>query len=233
MSSQRKIDSARANGAKSRGPITPEGKRASALNGLKHGLTAEIVVLPTESPEEFNALLLQYLDHFRPCSQPEHDLVRQLATAQWRITRYAGVETALLAKKMDEMADRIAREYVEIDDQTRVAMAFESLCGGNGTLALLSRYQSRLHHEYQRTLKSLLQMQSARQARAAKLPTEPNPDFEQRPHAPVEPTPAPNRSPNAPRPNGIPPIPGIASSPRTDLPPVAPPSWSLMHPIPL
>ena len=60
MPSQVKSQTARANGAKSRGPITPEGRAKSARNSIRHGLRAKSIVLTTESKEEFRSLLYSY-----------------------------------------------------------------------------------------------------------------------------------------------------------------------------
>ena len=176
-----KKEAARANGAKSRGPKTAEGKLASSRNALTHGLTARTVVLQNESQDDYHADLRAYLDHFRPQSKPETDLVHQLAAAQWRLVRYTIVESALLEQKMDEQADQLEAKYEIINERHRLAIAFESLAGANGSLALLNRYQARLHREYQRILKTLTDLQAARHAREStlerkqKLPNEPKP----------------------------------------------------------
>ncbi len=186
---------ARANGAKSRGPQTPEGKLASSRNAFTHGLTARTVVLDHESQDDYQAELRAYLDHFRPQSKPEIDLVHQLSAqavrvrcarlikvaAQWRLSRYAAIETAILDRKMADQADWVDNKYEEISGHHRLAIAFESLAGANGSLALLNRYQARLHREYQRILKTLADFEAARRARPAKsgpqqkLPNEPKP----------------------------------------------------------
>jgi hypothetical protein len=52
----------RANGAHSRGPVTPDGKARAARNGTAHGLTARtFALLPGEDPDEHRALLDAYL----------------------------------------------------------------------------------------------------------------------------------------------------------------------------
>ena len=81
------------NGAKSHGPITPAGKLKSAANSLRHGLTAKAVVLPTESREDYEALLASYLQRFHPADQVEMDLVESMAVSRWRLRRVANIET--------------------------------------------------------------------------------------------------------------------------------------------
>ena len=172
-SSLPRIQAARANGAKSPGPKTAEGKQTASLNAVKHGLTAHIVVLQNESEDQYQADLRDYLDHFQPQGKPETDLVHQLAAAHWRLTRYAGVESGLLERKMDDQASWIENHYEEIPENYRIAIAFDALSGVNGSFGLLNRYQARLHREYQRLLKTLIELQAVRQAREVKLRNEP------------------------------------------------------------
>jgi hypothetical protein len=46
----KQIAASRANGQKSRGPVTPEGKAASRFNALKHGIHAESQIMFDENP---------------------------------------------------------------------------------------------------------------------------------------------------------------------------------------
>ena len=174
-SSPRKLESARINGAKSHGPVTDAGRQTVARNAIKHGLAAQTVVLDNESAAEYEAILQCYLDRFEPQCIIELDLVHQLAAASWRVTRSAGVESGLLNKKMQEQKNYLQRERRGLPENQRIAIAFAALSDRSPSLALLNRYQARFHHEYQRTLKSLLQIQAARLSNKAKLPNKPNP----------------------------------------------------------
>jgi hypothetical protein len=121
MSSQRKIESTRINGARSRGAHTEQGRRAFALSAVTHGLTAKTVVLQNESQEDYNVELLNYLDHFRPQGMLEQHLVRQLAAASWRLTRYAAVESGVFNEKMRVQSNWLDKERPNIQDCQRVA----------------------------------------------------------------------------------------------------------------
>src|SRR5947209_6294448 len=101
---------ARANGAKSHGPLTPEGKARSAMNAISHGLTANVLVLTTESNEKYEALLASYRDEYDPQGQTENDLVEELTAAKWLQRRALAMITAVLDVTMDRMDKEIKEE---------------------------------------------------------------------------------------------------------------------------
>src|ERR1017187_2799503 len=134
MSSMRRILSSRANGARSRGPATPQGKRRSANNAVRHGLLAKCVVMSGESHENF-----------------EFGMVEEMASSYWRLRRAWAIETRLL--------DDSANDQPSGDQVGRIAAAFGALADGP-RLALLLRYQATLHRMYQRATRTLLLLRS-------------------------------------------------------------------------
>jgi hypothetical protein len=173
MSSLLKIQSARANGARSRGPVTPEGLARSSQNALKHGLTSRSIVLSNESESDFEQLHESYLAQFNPQTDVEVGLVEQLVASRWRIERIWALETALLDLEMLEQEDAVKRKYEAIEDVARTALAFRALCDGSRSLEMLSRYEARHRRASDRILNSLLRLQELRLANE-RLPNEPN-----------------------------------------------------------
>ena len=64
--SEAQIAANRANSQKSTGPRTEEGKRRSAINACRHGLTGRVVVLPEEDLEVYKAFSKQLVDSLAP-----------------------------------------------------------------------------------------------------------------------------------------------------------------------
>jgi hypothetical protein len=164
MSSQAKIDAARRNGALSKGPVTPEGRRKSSLNSTKHGLNSKkLFVLSNESEEAFAGALSAILGQFKPETQLERDICVELAHARWRLRRLWVVETAMIDKEMDRQHDETPKAAQTFDEGTRLASAFESLASSHGALGMLTRYESRLTRNFLRLTGRLQELQRTRQ----------------------------------------------------------------------
>lgn len=148
-------DIARANGAKSRGPVTPYGKARSSRNATRHGLRAsQLVLLPEESRAEFQALLNSYFDQFQPQTQYETKLVSVMAATRWRLDRLVSIETNLITHKLESRREDIARFVHNPDGAKTVAWIFDSMSGGTA-LPLLGRYEGSLNRAYDRAFKRL------------------------------------------------------------------------------
>jgi hypothetical protein len=164
--SSKKSQTSRANGAKSRGPVTPEGRAKSAHNSIRHGLRAKSVVLPTESKEEFQSLLDSYNDQFDPQTGVEMELVEAMAVARWRLRRVCTIETNLLTNEMLRHAGDIEESFDEmdryVDDDDSLTWVFKRLADNGPALALLVRYEGALNRSYDKAFKQLHLLQSTR-----------------------------------------------------------------------
>lgn len=158
MSSLRKILAARANGARSRGPVTPAGKQRSSRNAITHGLLARTTLLEGESPEALAALLDEHVDRLRPADGVEFGMVQEMVAAHWRLRRAWAIESRALE---NEIAAQPTGDQLD-----RMAAAFDALAS-KPAAHLLHRYQTRLHNMYYRALQNLLLLRLA-------VPNEPN-----------------------------------------------------------
>ncbi len=84
----------RRNAQKSTGPRTPEGKAKTKLNALKHGLTAETIVLPFESAADYDELRQSVLDDLKPKGITQQILVERFVQRHWVAQRLARTEKA-------------------------------------------------------------------------------------------------------------------------------------------
>src|ERR1019366_4518018 len=101
MSSLRKIESSRANGARSHGPVTDVGKKISSQNALRHGLLADIVVVGPETRSGFKDTLKEHLLRFRPADPIEHGVIEEMTAGCWRMRRAWCLETEFMENCWD------------------------------------------------------------------------------------------------------------------------------------
>ena len=129
----------RANAQHSTGPKTAAGKAKSSQNAVKHGLTGQIVVMPDEDQQLYDAHLKSFQTHFAPQGSDESYLVKTLADV-WRMDRVSALEFDVLAcgvyrdhkdHNTDELADLLHRQAK--------------------TLSSLSMHSQRLARLYERT----------------------------------------------------------------------------------
>src|SRR5258708_26507724 len=96
MPSQLRSDTARANGAKSRGPKSAETKEKSSRNSLRHGFTSRhTMLLECEYEDEFQELEDDFAATYPPATPAEQALVNESMAARWRINRNRTMITAM------------------------------------------------------------------------------------------------------------------------------------------
>jgi hypothetical protein len=150
MSRPHRVEINRANSQHSTGPKTHAGKKKSSLNALRHGLTGQIVVMPSEDLEAYRSHLKSFNDEYTPEGATEAHLVQALADASWRLNRVAALETNLLS---------LAAVGEPLVDAMAIAASLESQ---SKALANLSMHSQRLSHQFERTVAQLRDLQKTR-----------------------------------------------------------------------
>lgn len=155
------IEASRLNGAKSRGPVTAEGKAISSRNSLKHGIRAATIVIEGENAAEFDEILNGLYEEFEPATISEEALVRTMAAALWRQARNIRVEQGTLNMQMRNEAKR----YPQIANRPDLlnATAIKTLGDNTSALDLILRYESHFDRQFLRAHKRLLELRAARQ----------------------------------------------------------------------
>ena len=156
MATERQIQANRANAAKSTGPITAEGKRASSQNAARPDLVSSTVVLKGESVRRFNDLASALMLQFKPRNSAETFLVQTMTVARWRLLRMWGIQTAgfeLEMARANQNSDPSAGSGAVL-----AAVTFRNLADSSRALALQLRYEAAYDRQYNRALALLLKL---------------------------------------------------------------------------
>ena len=145
----------RANAQHSTGPKTEAGKRRSSLNALRHGLTGQIIVLPTDDLEAYQRHTESFVAEYHPKGATESNLVQILADNVWRQHRVAALENNVLTLGT-------VREQDLVDDVQQALAIAASLESQTKALANLSLHGQRLSRQFEKTLALLEELQLKR-----------------------------------------------------------------------
>lgn len=122
-----RAEQARINGAKSKGPITEEGKAKVGQNARKHGLAAKTLFIDESHEIELIEIKDAFIDSLKPQTAAEDLIIDSIARIHLRLRMADNMETDLL------------RDNLEQGDSIHSAFTYDPR-----SLMLLSTYQGRL-----------------------------------------------------------------------------------------
>jgi hypothetical protein len=128
----------RENAQHSTGPKTEAGKLRSSMNALRHGLTAEKTVMPSEDMDVYDRHLQSFVDEYDPQGATETQLVQTLADASWRLDRIVAIEIGVMKQNLTDEA---------------------TMCK---SLSNLSLHSNRLTRQFERAVAQLRDLQKLR-----------------------------------------------------------------------
>ena len=155
----------RANAEKSSGPTSPMGKQRTSMNGIKHGLTGQRMVLQVHELEAYRRLGTALNEELLPKTESERQFVQKIVDCHTRLNRIAALESNLL---------NISLVYNESsanphdDAMESVAAQCRAWVRNEDSFEKLGRYEGRISRQLLQYTKELDRIQKARQANEIK-----------------------------------------------------------------
>ena len=130
-----------------RGPKTAAGKARIGLNALTHGISSARLVVPGESPTEWEMYRQAIVDALVPTGPVELALAERVATALWRLRRVAAYEGAAIAERQHLATasarllphpvdvDRVIRYEAHLSRQLYQGLHQLRRCGASGAVS--------------------------------------------------------------------------------------------------
>jgi hypothetical protein len=151
------IEANRRNALRSTGPRTETGRAVSSRNALKHGLTAERIILFDEQRESFERVYSDLIAALKPHGPMEHQLAERIALNAWRLRRAYRVESGLFERARSAWREGATEQTSDVD------LVFLRLSTSNDDeLGKLSRYEAAIERSLRRALLDLERRQRER-----------------------------------------------------------------------
>ncbi len=153
MASARQVAANRQNASLPRGPLSEEASAAIRENAVKHGLTAQHVVLKHEDYTDYQELRASIFTEYEPRTPQELRLADQIAQNYWRLLRSRRVETATFENRLGTLKNRLHIDpEADIDNDEGL-----SICMANygRDFDTLRRYETGIERAWYRAIREL------------------------------------------------------------------------------
>jgi len=136
----------------------------SRRNALQHGLTAKTCMLADEDPGDLLDLVAEIREKYDPQDTDEDFLIERMAKARIRYNRIMPIEAAIFNLRL--VVDQAPEPLMEAQGAScQRAWAYMRDANGGNALSKLSRYETTLLREYDRSRQELEKLQKIRAAK--------------------------------------------------------------------
>jgi hypothetical protein len=156
--SEAQLNANRRNAERSTGPQTESGKQRVRLNGLRHGLTGQTVVMPGEDRAVYQQFCAGTIAALQPSGSAELALAQSIADDTWRLNRARAIEENIFALDLATTAPASDDDYETHQALTQARTFLDRA----REIQLLTLYAGRIARTLAKNTAELNMLQAAR-----------------------------------------------------------------------